>query len=102
MDSKSRKDAIKGIAYFVDPITEREDSSVSLKFIISHFRSESDDLIFSLKMESPEQRKHSKNYDAELTNQKPELFSSFDQLISANTENHKQAERLPEELSQRV
>ena len=53
-------------------------------------------------MESPEQRKHSKNYDAELTNQKPELFSSFDQLISANEENHKQAERLPEELRQQM
>lgn len=75
------------MAYLVDPILEREDSSVSFKFIISYFRSESDDLLFSLKMESPEQRKHYKNYDAKLTNQKPELFSSFDQLISANEEN---------------
>ena len=75
------------MAYLVDPILEREDSSVSFKFIISYFRSESDDLLFSLKMELPEQRKHYKNYDAKLTNQKPELFSSFDQLISANEEN---------------
>lgn len=53
-------------------------------------------------MESPEQRKHHKNYDAELTNKKPELFSSFDQLISANTENHKQEELLPEEPAQQM
>ena len=51
LSSESRLFAVRGNAYFVDPILEKEDSNVTLKFIISYFRPDSKDLLLGLQTE---------------------------------------------------
>lgn len=51
LSEDSRYFAIKGDAYFMDPILEKEDSEVTLKFIISYLKPTSNDLLLGLQIE---------------------------------------------------